>query len=201
MSLLISGFDYCFIFTTAHTVSSLNRIAIVPPKRGRPNQGNEQPSKNLKARENESPEPEPEESDTDRQLVRWALPTQDNNSNQRDESEGTTKYAQPIFDQPWDSIRTYQRPFRFPALRIPIFRGQGKDIDGADAHRSNAALRGLWNDIKLATEPPSSSAGSYAEHRFQSAFSNTPGGPPVVASRSTEQHSVFSLDQDYQVEV
>jgi hypothetical protein len=54
-------------------------------------------------------------------------------------------------------------------------------MDGADAYRSNAVLRGLRNDIKRAIEPRNGSAGPYTRENANTAFTND--GSPIDASR------------------
>jgi hypothetical protein len=98
-------------------------------------------------------------------------------------------------------MRTAQRPYKFPALRTPLFKGKGKDLDGQDPQRSSVALRDLYNTIKHATETHSEDGGLvYTRTAFIRAFTNANDNSTVVASRS-DAAPVLALDQDYQVEV
>jgi hypothetical protein len=148
-----------------------------------------------------SPSTAPPKGDSSKTEVFWALPTEGSKNNQRDESEATTRYAQVLYNQPWDAIRPAQRPFRFPALRTPVYKAKGKDLVGTDTHRSSAALRELFNTIKHATEGTSHGAtGPYTREAFNRAFDDAGNDVAIVASQSAAS-PILTLDQDYRVEV
>jgi hypothetical protein len=154
-----------------------------------------------KQRKEDSPQAEPTKDDLDKIQVAWALPTRDSKNNQSDQTDAITRYAPTLYGQPWTAIRTMQRPFRFPALRTPLFKAKGKDLDGTDPHRSSAALRDLFNAIKHATEALNEDGELvYTRDSFTQAFTNANDNSAVVASRSAAA-PVFALDQDYRVEV
>jgi hypothetical protein len=137
--------------------------------------------------------------DEKRVQVSWALPATSSKDNTRNEDEDITKYARTLFQQSWDEIQTRQKPFRFPALRTPVYKAKGKDLEGEDAHKSSAALREFFNTIKHDTEV-TSATGPYTRRAFNSAFDNARDHIAIVASRSTTS-PILALDQDYRFEV
>jgi hypothetical protein len=137
--------------------------------------------------------------DEKRVQVSWALPATSSKDNTRNEDEDITKYAQALFNQSWDEIQTRQKPFKFPALRTPVYKAKGKDLEGEDAHKSSAALRDFFNTIKHDTEV-TSATGPYTRRAFNSAFDNARDHIAIVASQSTTS-PILALDQDYRFEV
>jgi hypothetical protein len=169
----------------------------MPPKRKGNGAAKQGPYK--KPRRSESPAPAKE--DPNRANIKWALPTSDHKNHDRDESHDVTKYAQALYNQPWDAIQTAQRPFKFPTIRTPIFKAKGKDLDGSDQHQSSRALRGLFNTIKHATERAGSgNAGPYTRHAFDQTFNDANDDAAVVSSDSADA-PVLALNEDHRVEV
>ncbi|KAF1919559.1 hypothetical protein BDU57DRAFT_569220, partial [Ampelomyces quisqualis] len=169
----------------------------MPPKR----KGTEAHTKISSKRPRRNDSSPPAEEHPERVTVRWALPTTDHKTHERDESEDVTKYAQPLFNQAWDTIQTTQRPFEFPAIRTPIFKAKGKDLDGSDQHQSSRALQGLFNTIKHATERAGGgNVGPYSRHAFEQTFNDANNDSAVVASGSLAT-PILALHQDYQVEI
>ena len=159
----------------------------------------ERPSR--KIRKEYSPVPTPAEEDADRTEVQWALPTQAMDSIERDRSEAITRYAQTLYSQPWDAIKTTQTPFKWPPLRSPLYKTKGNDIEREDANGSSAALRNFFNTIKRHTGGSGDDRGGiYARDFFNQAFTNADNNAAVVASQSAAT-PVLALDRDYQVEV
>jgi hypothetical protein len=161
--------------------------------------GAEKKGSSKKSRKEDSPLPALTEDDAGGTEVAWALPTQDSNTNQPDRSAAITRYAPILYERSWATIRTVQRPFKFPALRTPLYKAKGKDLDGQDAHQSSAALRDLYNAIKHATQELSED-GEQVRTAFTRAFTNANDSSAVVASRSATA-PILALDQDYRVEV
>jgi hypothetical protein len=169
------------------------------PKRKPPGAGRDGPSK--KQRVKDSPLPALTEEEADKTEVPWALPTQGVGNNDIDQTEAVKRYAPALYERPWAAIRTTQRPFKFPALRTPLYKAKGNDLDGTDPHKSSAALRDLFNAIKHATEQLSEDdALIYTRRAFDHAFANASDSSAVVASRSTA-HPILALNRDYRVEV
>jgi hypothetical protein len=142
------------------------------------------------------------EDDAARTEVPWVLPTQSKKDTESDQSEAVTQYAGVLYNQPWNSIRTSERPLRFPPFRTPLYKTKGgKDLDGSEFHQSSASFRGLFNIIKRDTETKGDDAARrYTRDAFNQAFAEEGNSAAVVASRSIDNY-VLALGQDYRVDV
>jgi hypothetical protein len=69
-------------------------------------------------------------------------PTQDQDNHHRNQGETVTRFSQTLFNQPWAEIWTAQRPFKFPALRTPLYRSRsGVDLTAEKQPYLTALLR------------------------------------------------------------
>jgi len=149
--------------------------------------------------EDHSPEQLPTEDDNGKTAVQWALPARGRDTLAGDDREAVTKYAQSLFGQPWERIRTTQPPANWPFLRTPMYKTvKGKDevVDGP-FHKS-AALCALYNIIKR--DSLGKGGDLFTRRRFENTF-DTAGINGAVVASSAAEITVLVLDQDYRVDV
>ncbi|EAT78575.2 hypothetical protein SNOG_13950 [Parastagonospora nodorum SN15] len=154
-----------------------------------------------KLREEDSPPPTQSDGDEEKREVQWAQPTQGQGNHHRDQGEAVTRFSQTLFDQPWTEIWTAQRPFKFPALRTPLYRSRsGVDLTAEKQPHFSAPLRQLFNLIKNTTQGNAVEERIFTEHAFRQAFHDTNNIAAVIASGSTAS-PILALDRDYRVDI
>jgi hypothetical protein len=144
-----------------------------------------------------------------KQEVPWVMPTRIKDSGVRDDSISVTRYAQRLYNRPFEQLHTRQAPFGFPPYRTPIYKGYNvADLTAEkDTSQGSNALRTLYNAIKSDTERVKAVAGQalrvrgpYVRTAFEQAFENATEGVAVVASGSAG-NAVRALEQNYYLQV
>jgi hypothetical protein len=144
-----------------------------------------------------------------KQEVPWVVPTRTKDSGVRDDSINVTRYAQRLYNRPFEQLYTRQTPFGFPPYRTPIYKGYNvADLTAEkDTNQGSDALRTLYNAIKSDTEKVKAVAGQaprvrgpYVQTAFEQAFENATEDVAVVASRSA-RNAVLALEQNYRLQV
>ncbi|KAF2032494.1 hypothetical protein EK21DRAFT_60679 [Setomelanomma holmii] len=169
----------------------------MPPKKRKAATQTEGKSEKRSKRDN-SPEEtplSPIEHDVDGSQVPWVVPTQNSATLDPDHNEAITNYAQSLYAQPWNSLRTTQEPLRFPLLRSPIYKKRTANSTPGP-NESSAALRRVFDAIKRDTGGTVDEArNDYRRDRFSGAFTVAPESA-VVASEG-QGNLVLSLTEDY----
>ncbi|KAJ4335265.1 hypothetical protein N0V95_008950 [Ascochyta clinopodiicola] len=135
--------------------------------------------------------------------VEWALPTKLDNKTV-DDTDAVTQFAPLISHRHWSQTRTLRVPFHSSPLRSPLYKKKGSpDLEAdSDPNKSSHCLVRLFNRIKRRTESPNDSTLPATYHRaaFERAF-GTGDEPFAVVASTSSTNPIFTLSQDYQVDV
>jgi hypothetical protein len=117
----------------------------MPPKRINAHDGQDRPSKKTKQTNEEEEEQEEEDGQVD-----WAILKA--KRKQTADEKHTVLYAQRLYAQNPETLRSRQTPLQDAQIRTPIYKRKNtNDMADGDANQSSAALRNFFNEIKRAS--------------------------------------------------